>query len=126
MKRIVILSLAVSFVSFVGFSQNIDKAKLDAYFDALASNNRFMGSVAIAQGDKLIYSKSVGFTDVDQGLIASESSKYRIGSITKTFTAVLTLKAVEEGKLNLSETIDKYFPTIGNADKITIEHMLHH
>ena len=126
MKRTLILSLAVSLISFAGFSQNIDKAKLDTYFDALASNNRFMGSVAIAQGDKLVYSKSVGFTDVEQGLKASEISKYRIGSISKTFTAVLTLKAVEEGKLSLSETIDKYFPTIGNADKITIEHLLRH
>jgi len=126
MKKTLILSLAVSLISFAGFSQNIDKAKLDAYFDALATNNKFMGSVAVAQGDKLIYSKSVGFSDVEQGLKASENSKYRIGSITKTFTAVLTLKAVEEGKLSLSETIDKYFPTIVNADKITIEHLLRH
>ena len=125
MKRL-ILSLAVSLVSFAGFSQSIDIAKLDAYFDVLVSNNRFMGSVAIVQEDKLIYSKSVGFSDVDQGVKASEISKYRIGSITKTFTAILTLKAVEESKLSLSETIDKYFPTIGNADKITIEHLLRH
>jgi len=126
MKRTLILSLAVSLISFAGFSQNIDKAKLDAYFDALASNNKFMGSVAIAQGDKVIYSKSVGFVDVEHGLKANENSKYRIGSISKTFTAVLALKAVEEGKLSLSETIDKYFPTIINADKITIEHLLRH
>ena len=104
MKRTLILSLAVNLISFAGFSQSIDKAKLDAYFDVLASNNRFMGSVSIAQGDKLIYSKSVGFSDVEQGLRASENSKYRIGSISKTFTAVLTLKALEEGKLkNASE-----------------------
>ncbi|MDR2585657.1 MAG: beta-lactamase family protein [Prevotellaceae bacterium] len=126
MKRVLIISLAVSLASIAGFSQNIDKAKLDAYFDALASNNRFMGSVAIAQADKLIYVKSVGFADVEQELFASESSKYRIGSITKTFTAVITLQAVEEGVLSLNETIDKYFPTIGNANKITIEHLLRH
>lgn len=109
-----------------GFSQNIDKAKLDAYLEALANNDRFMGSVAVAQGDKLIYSKSVGFADVEQNLKASERTKYRIGSISKTFTAVLTLKAVEEGKLSLSQTIDRYFPAIGNADKIGIEHLLYH
>jgi CubicO group peptidase (beta-lactamase class C family) len=126
MKRTLILSLAVSLISIAGFSQDIDKAKLDAYFDALSSNNRFMGSVAIAQGDKLIYSKSVGFANVGQSVKASENSKYRIGSVTKTFTAVLALKAVEENKLSLSQTIDKWFPTIGNADKITIEHMLYH
>ena len=126
MKRTLILSLSVSLISFVGFSQNIDKTKLDAYLDTLANNNRFMGSVAVSQGDKLIYSKSVGFADVEQEIRANENSKYRIGSISKTFTAVLTLKAVEEKKLNLNQTIDKWFPTIGNADKITIEHLLRH
>jgi D-alanyl-D-alanine carboxypeptidase len=77
MNRKLILSLAVSLISFVGFSQNIDKAKLAAYLEILASNDRFMGSVAIAQGDKLIYSKSIGFTDVGQSLKANENSKYR-------------------------------------------------
>jgi len=126
MKKTLNLSLTLSLVSFSGFSQNIDISKLDTYFDMLSSNNRFMGSVAIAQGDKLIYSKSVGFSNVEQGLKTSENSKYRIGSITKTFTAVLTLKAVEESKLSLNQTIDKWFPTIGNAGKITIEHLLYH
>jgi len=126
MKRTIILSLTVCLINLSGFSQTIDKAKLDAYFDTLAIANRFMGSVAIAQGDKLIYAKSVGLTDVSQGLKASENAKYRIGSITKTFTAVLTLKAVEEGKLSLDQTLDNYYPTIGNADKITIEHLLLH
>jgi len=126
MKRTLILSLSVSLISFLGFSQNIDKAKLDAYLDTLANNNRFMGSVAVSQGDKVIYSKSVGFADVEQEIRADENSKYRIGSISKTFTAVLTLKAVEEKKLSLNQTIDKWFPTIDNADKITIEHLLRH
>ena len=79
-----------------------------------------------SQGDKVIYSKSVGFTDVEQEIRANENSKYRIGSISKTFTAVLTLKAMEEKKLSLNQTIDKWFPTIDNADKITIEHLLRH
>ena len=126
MARKLIVCLTVSLISFFSFSQNIDKAKLDAYFDALSSNNRFMGSVAIAQGVKVVYTKSVGFTDVEQGLQANENSTYRIGSISKTFTAVLVLKAMEEGRLSLNQTLDKWFPTIGNASKITIEHMLRH
>lgn len=126
MKKTFILFLGLSIISFAGFSQNIDKAKLDSYFDALANNNRFMGSVAISQGEKLIYSKSVGFIDIKNGLKADNNSKYRIGSMTKTFTAVLTLKAIEENKLSLHQTIDKWYPTIINANKITIEHLLYH
>jgi CubicO group peptidase (beta-lactamase class C family) len=127
MKKIFILSLtAIIFISFAGFSQNIDSERLDAYFETLFEHNRFMGSVAVARGGELIYSKSVGFADVEQGIKIDENTKFRIGSITKTFTAVLILKAVEKNRLTLCQTIDKWFPEIGNADKITIEHLLRH
>ncbi|MCL1943585.1 MAG: beta-lactamase family protein [Candidatus Azobacteroides sp.] len=125
MNKILILSLA-SLINFAGLSQNIDKTKLDAYFDTLASNNRFMGSVAVSQNKELIYTKSVGFADIEQKLKADENSKYRIGSISKTFTTVLVFKAIEENKLDLNQTIDKFFPEIDNADKITITHLLYH
>ena len=126
MKRTLILSLTVSLISFNGFSQNIDKAKLDAYFDTLANNNKFMGSVAVSKNNELIYSKSVGYADIEQRLKTNKNSKYRIGSISKIFTTVLIFKAIEENKLKLDQTIDKFFPTIDNADKITITHLLYH
>jgi CubicO group peptidase (beta-lactamase class C family) len=126
MKKTLILSLAISLISFAGCSQNFDKAKLDTYFDTLAENNKFMGSIAAFRNGEIIYAKSVGYVDVEQGLKANENSKYRIGSISKTFTTVLVFKAIEEGKLDLNQTIDKFFPTIPNADKITIEHLLYH
>ncbi len=126
MKRTLVSFLAVSLSSFAGLSQQIDKAKLDAYFDTLANNNRFMGSVAVAHNGELIYTKSVGFVDIEHGLKANENSKYKIGSISKTFTTVLIFKAIEENKLSLNQTIDKFFPEIGNAGKITIEHLLYH
>jgi len=49
-----------------------------------------------------------------------------IGSISKTFTAVLILKAVEEKKLDLNQTIGKWFPTLKNSDKITVKNLLNH
>lgn len=85
-----------------------------------------MGSVAVSQDGKIIYTKSIGFSDVEDNIKADENTKYRIGSISKTFTSVLVLKAVEDKKLDLNQTIDKYFPTIKNADKITVKHLLNH
>jgi len=126
MKQTLILLLAMSLTACSGSSQNIDKAKLDAYFDTLANNNRFMGSVAISQNNKLIYTKSVGFANIEQGVKADKNSKYRIGSISKTFTAVLVLKAIEENKLSLNQTIKTFFPAIENAGEITIAHLLWH
>lgn len=126
MKRASSLFLAISFISFMGFSQNIDKTKLDAYFDTLANNNKFMGSIAVSHNKKLIYSKSVGFADIEQGMKANKNSKYRIGSISKTFTTTLVFKAIEENILDINQTIDKFFPTIINANKITISQLLYH
>ena len=70
MKRTLILSLAVSLICIAGLSQQLDKAKLDAYFDTLANNDRFMGSVAVSLNEELVYTKSVGFEDVEKGLKA--------------------------------------------------------
>jgi len=123
--RKIILAVAV-ITSFTVLSQGIDKVKLDTYFEVLASNNKFMGSVAVSQNGELIYTKSVGFSSVEHGLKANENTKYRIGSISKTFTAVMILKAIEENKLCLNQTIETFFPTIKNAEKITISHLLYH
>lgn len=125
MKKI-ILTTACTIICTILFAQNFDKEKLDRYFDTLMVHHKFMGSVAITKGDTMIYSKAVGFSDVENNVKANELSKYRIGSITKTFTAVLVLKAMDEKKINLDEKLSKYYPTIKNADKITIEDLLYH
>lgn len=126
MKKALLIIFLTGFLSQIGFSQDFDKTKLDNYFSALESNNKLMGTVSVSKDGQTIYSNSIGFSDVENGIKANENTKYRIGSISKTFTAVLVLKVVEEGKLELNQTIDLFFPTIPNADKITIENLLNH
>src|SRR5690606_7222086 len=75
---------------------------------------------------KVIYTKAVGYSDVENKVKATNQSKYRIGSISKPFTAVMIFKAIEENKLELDQTIDKWFPTIKNAKNITVAHLLGH
>jgi D-alanyl-D-alanine carboxypeptidase len=118
--------LLIMTISQFGVTQNLDKTKLDNYFNALEANNKFMGSVAVSKDGAIIYSKSVGFSDVENNVKANDISKYRIGSITKTFTSVLVLKAMEENKIKLNDKLSKYYPNIKNADKITIEDLLYH
>lgn len=113
--------------SQLGITQsNFDKDKLDKYFNTLEQNNKFMGSVAVSKNGEIIYTKSIGFADVEHKVKATKHSIYKIGSISKSFTAVLVLQAVEQNKLALDQTIDKWFPTITNAKKITIHHLLNH
>eukprot|EP01133_Synstelium_polycarpum_P021791 gene21791-26173_t len=119
---------AIGFALSLSFSyaQTVDKPKLDAYFKALEDHNKFMGSVAISQDGKLLYTKAIGYADVESNTKANENTKYRIGSISKTFTTVLVFKAVETGKLKLEQTINTYFPAVKNSDKITVAQLLGH
>lgn len=127
MKRKSLLSLALcAFLIQTACAQDFNKARLDSFFNALETNNKFMGSVAISRNGEIIYTKSVGFVDVAHNIKPNENSKYRIGSISKTFTAVLVFKAAEEKKLDLNQTIEAYFPSIKNAGKIKIAHLLRH
>jgi D-alanyl-D-alanine carboxypeptidase len=126
MKHSLLTAITCIGLSSGAWSQYLDKAKLDSYFNTLEQNNRFMGSVAVAKDGVIIYRKSVGMADIEAKIPATELTKYRIGSISKTFTAVLLLRAVEEQKITLSQTINKWFPDIPNANKITIQQLLTH
>lgn len=107
MKKLILPVFIIAISIIQGFAQQFDKAKLDAYFDKLEQNDKFMGSIAVSRNGEIIYTRSVGYTDVENKLKANENSKYRIGSISKTFTTVLVMKAVEQKKLELNQTIDK-------------------
>ncbi|HEA31391.1 MAG TPA: class A beta-lactamase-related serine hydrolase [Leeuwenhoekiella sp.] len=107
-------------------AQDFNKPKLDSLLDILGENNRFMGGLSIMHDGKEVYQKSIGFADVSRKSEADRKTKYRIGSITKTYTATLLMQFVEEGKLNLTDTLSSYFPEVANAEKITIDDMLHH
>lgn len=124
MKKIISCLFALVFTS--AFSQTFNAKKLDSLFLLLEKNNKYMGSIALSENGKTIYTKSIGFDDVATSKKSSINTKYRIGSISKTFTAALIFKAIEENKITLNQTIDKYFPTVKNAKTITISNLLNH
>lgn len=109
-----------------GFSQTIDTLKLNDYFASLELNNKFMGSVALLRNGEIVYSKQVGFSDIETSKKPNNKTKYRIGSNSKTYTATLIFMAIDDKKLALNNSIKKYFPKIENAKKITIAHLLNH
>lgn len=110
------------------FSQIPNAAKLDSLFNLLSEKGKAMGSVAISQNGKLVYTKTIGFSHRDKGkpTVPNANTKYRIGSISKMFTAVMIYQLIEEKKLSLSTPLSKFFPKIPNAKKITIAQMLGH
>ena len=101
---------------------------LDQLFDRLLEKNKGMGSLVLAKDGAVLYSRSFGYrqiTENDKKPLTADT-KYRIGSITKMYTAVMIFQLIEEGKLKLTDTLDKFFPQIPNASRITIAQMLSH
>jgi D-alanyl-D-alanine carboxypeptidase len=115
-------------VSHSCLGQILPKSKLDSFFNTLEKRGLAMGSLTIARQGKIVYQKALGHAYIDStGKIrASIHTKYRIGSETKMFTAVIIFQLIEEGKISLDQKLSKFFPELPNADKITISHMLNH
>lgn len=109
-------------------AQDINTAKLDSFFNTLNLNNKGMGSFAIAKGGKVVYQKSIGYSVIEGGkkITASAETRYRIGSISKVFTATLIYQLIEQGKLSLDTKLAQFFPEVPNAKLITIRNLLAH
>lgn len=85
-----------------------------------------MGSFALSHDGKEIYKKSIGYADAAHEIPNQDNTKFRVGSISKMFTSVLVFMAAEDGLLSFNDTIEKYFPDVPNAEKITISNLLNH
>lgn len=110
------------------YAQTSNTAKLDQYFDKLAEKNKAMGTFVIAKDGKVVYTRSIGYSEVNesQKTPLTAASRYRIASVTKMYTTVLIFQLVEKGKLKLTDPLAKFFPQIANADKIIIAQILAH
>ncbi|WP_259066501.1 serine hydrolase domain-containing protein [Mucilaginibacter sp. X4EP1] len=129
MTRKLPLALLLVFVLLYSCkSQSINKTGLDSFFVALNAHNQSMGSIAISSNGKIVYQKAIGYSQIngDDKTLANIKTKYRVGSISKMFTAVMIFQLIEEGKLTLHTTLDKYYPQLPNANKITIAEMMNH
>jgi D-alanyl-D-alanine carboxypeptidase len=110
------------------YAQPLDKAKLDQFFDRLAEKSKAMGSLAIVKDGKVLYSRAIGYSQISgtEKKPLTTANRFRIGSITKTFTATIILQLVEDRKLKLTDNLGKFLPQVPNANKITIQQILSH
>ncbi|MCF6359152.1 MAG: serine hydrolase [Cyclobacteriaceae bacterium] len=127
MKKVKQLFLIIIFFSAIKVSaQEFNRAKMDSLFARIDEHQKGMGSIAIYKGDSEVYQKSIGFASIADKNKASVETKYRIGSISKTFTATIIMQLINDGKLELSTKLSSYYPEIKNSSEISIEHLLRH
>ncbi|WP_304517085.1 serine hydrolase [Cecembia rubra] len=126
MKKAIVMFTLIGVTMASVIAQDFNRAKLDEFFDVLEANDRVMGSVLLYYRGEPIYQKSFGYADRSEKIPLTKESKFRVGSISKTFTSVLVFKAIEEGRLNLVQSIEGFFPELPNAEKITLSDLLSH
>jgi CubicO group peptidase (beta-lactamase class C family) len=96
-----------------------------SFFDTLLPKDSFNGSILVAKGGKILFEKYQGRTKLISGDTISGNTVFHIASSSKPFTAISILKLNEEGKLKLTDTLQKYFPDFPYKG-ITIELLLTH
>lgn len=123
MKKILLLLLIT--IQF-SFAQQTKFQKIDSLLTFLNANNKFMGSIALRENNKVVFAKAYGLAEVETNRALDINTKLKVGSITKIFTATMIMQLIEEKKLTLDTKLSKFYPKIVNADKITIHDLLHH
>jgi CubicO group peptidase (beta-lactamase class C family) len=104
-----------------------DPARLDQIAQSYATNNHFMGTVLVAKADQVLLSKGYGSANLEWNIPNTPSTRFRLGSVTKQFTAASILLLEERGKLKVEDPVKKYMPDAPAAwDKITVFNVLTH
>jgi D-alanyl-D-alanine carboxypeptidase len=122
-------------ITFILFSAQLlaqtknQYSKLDSFLNAIERNNKLMGVVSYAKNDSILYLRPIGNAVVTQDKAAiknTRSTLFKIGSVSKMFTAVMILQLAEEEKINLGDPVSKFFSGIKSGKDITLEMLLHH
>jgi CubicO group peptidase (beta-lactamase class C family) len=100
--------------------------KLDAIAAEAFAKDGPGGSVIVVQDGKTLLRKGYGMADLELGVPAKPEMVFRIGSMTKQFTAVAILQLVKEGKVKFDDPLSKYVPGYPGAEAITVEQLLTH
>ena len=101
-------------------------ALMDAYLAAAHKIGRFSGSVLVAHKGRVVLSKGYGMANYELDVPNAPETKFRLGSVTKQFTAMVILQLEERGKLKVTDTVKAFFPDYPSGEKITLHHLLTH
>lgn len=97
---------------------------LEKLLDEEAAGQNLQGAVLVAEGDEIVFAKAYGYADYENKVENKLTTRFAIASNTKQFTATSIMQLVEQNKIDLNETIDKYFPDYKYGDKITVKNLL--
>ncbi|QYR22477.1 beta-lactamase family protein [Paenibacillus sp. sptzw28] len=98
--------------------------KLNTYMNTLADQGYFNGAVLVAEENRTLMSKGFGMANFEHDVRNTSTTKFRLGAITKSFTAIAIIQLQDQGLLNDNDPISLYIPDYPNGNIITIHHLL--
>lgn len=127
LKTIIIGAITLMISGNFCFGQTKSE-QLDKLLNQYLEYNQFNGSVLVADQGKIVYKKGFGMANMEWNIPNTSTTKHRLGSVSKQFTAMLILQLVADGKLDLQKPISTYLPDYPkkNGDIITTHHLLTH
>lgn len=127
-KTITLISLCFLLQLFSISIYAQEKAKkINELLSKYSDYGKFNGAVLVAENGKIIFKKGYGYANFEWEIPNQTDTKFRLGSVSKQFTALLVLKLVENGKLKLDDAIQNYIPNLPTeTGKITIHQLLTH
>jgi CubicO group peptidase (beta-lactamase class C family) len=118
----------VAFITATSAFAQQNVQKIDELLKQYYDYGQFNGSVLVAEKGKIVYEKGFGMANMEWAIPNQPDTKFRIGSVTKQFTATLVLQLVEEGKIKLDGKLSDYLPDYrkDTGGKVTIHQLLNH
>ncbi len=99
--------------------------RIDTFFSKRFKEKRFNGVALLAKKGKIVYHKAFGMADFSEKRLLKKDDAFQLASVSKTITAVAILQLVDQGKLNLEDTLEQFFPKFP-FENITIQQLLSH
>ncbi len=129
MKKLFISLALLGSVTGTTLSAQTDEqkaAKADSLLQSYANKNMFTGSVLVAKGGKVLLSKGYGMANYSDNVPNTATTKFKLASVSKQFTAMAIMMLQEKGTLSVDDKLSKYIPDYPKGDSITIHHLVTH
>ncbi len=102
------------------------EGKVDEYLSPYLEMGNFSGSILIARGDEILFSKGYGYSNIEQQIPNSPDTRFQIGSLGKQFVAAAIMQLQERGLLSVNNPVASFLPDYRYGNEVTIHHLLCH
>ena len=136
LRRIAVVALPAALALFLcsarssasagGANMASEEQQVDALFAVIAGQDAPAASVLVLRSGKVLLEKGYGYANLEHRVPNTPETKFRLGSVTKSFTALAILQLFDAGKLRLDDPIGKYLADAPHGDQITVRHLLTH